>query len=211
LTKKKTQAAPGKPVKVFDPHNVNAKTLGDVLGMSQTAVAHLRRGGTFKTNGKQGKYDLFNCVPLYIQSIKTSGVGEASERLKIAQRKKIELQNDVSAGLLVKVATVAALLNESAAGFLGVWRAIPRRISGKLATMSNAKACRELLENESDNARFELSAPIRKFYIDRGEALPDILADTLNGQQKETPKPRAVGRRKQNSTKRKRRTRPVEK
>lgn len=146
-----------------------------------------------------------------MQSIKTSGTAEAGERLKIAQRRKLELQNDKAAGLVVPLADVAAVINSSAAGFLAAWRAIPRRLAGKLAALKSANACRELLEDESASARLELSAPIRKFYIDRGEALPDILTDTFDAGEAPAPKPRAVGRRKPNSAKRKRRTRKVAK
>ncbi len=174
-------------------------------------MLRLKQGGTFSQNGKQGRYDLFECVPRYVQSIKTSGTAEAGERLKIAQRRKIEQQNDTAAGLLVPLGDVAGALNESAAGFLAAWRAIPRRISGKLANLKGAKACRELLERESAKARTELFAPLRKFYADRGEALPDILADTFDVGEAPAPKPRTVGRRKPRVAKRKRRTRPVAK
>jgi hypothetical protein len=146
-----------------------------------------------------------------VQSIKTSGTAEAGERLKIAQRKKIEHQNRIANALVIDVSEVAALVNAAAAAFISAWRTIPRRIAGELATIDDAKACRELLENESSNARLELSAPIRKFYIDRGEALPNILADTFDGKQAPAKKPRAVGKRKPSVAKGKRRTRPVAK
>jgi len=218
LTKKKANGKAPKPApakaaspKAFNPRDVSGQTLADVLGLTRQAVLLQKQKGTFSQIGKRGRYDLFECVPRYVQSIKTSGTAEAGERLKIAQRRKIEQQNDKTAGLVVPIADVAAALNASASGFLSAWRAIPRRVAGKLARLKDAKACRELLENESANARLELSAPVRKFYIDRGEALPDILANTFDAGEAPAPKPRAVGRRKPNSAKGKRRTRPVEK
>jgi len=208
VKKKTTQA---KPAKAFDPHNVSGEVLGEILGMTRQQVAALFRARTIPQNGKRGKYDLFTAVSLYVQSIKTSGTAEAGERLKIEQRRKIKLQNDVAAGLLVPIATIAAVIQESAASFLATWKAIPRRIAAELANESTPAGCRKLLETESDHARNELAGPIRKFYVDRGEALPDILADTLNGKQAPAAKPGAMGKRKQNSAKGKRRTRPVEK
>jgi len=205
------KAAPAKAAKPFDPHDISGEMLGNVLGLTRQRILHLKQNGTFNQNGKRGRYDIFECVPRYVQSIKTSGTAEAGERLKIAQRKKIEQQNDTAAGLLVPLADVAGTLNESVAGFLSAWRALPRRIAGKLAVLKDAKRCRELLENEAAKARLELFAPIRKFYTDRGEALPDILADTFDVSEAPAPKPRKVGRRKPDSAKRKRRTRPVAK
>lgn len=211
MKKETPKAAPAKAAKPFDPHNVGGQTLADVLGLNRRQVTNLYQQRTIAQNGKRGRYDLFECVPRYVQSIKTSGTAEAGERLKIAQRKKIEQQNDTAAGLLVPLADVAGTLNESVAGFLAAWRALPRRIAGKLAVLKDAKRCRELIENEAAKARLELFAPIRKFYADRGEALPDILADTFDVSEAPAPKPRKVGRRKPNSAKRKRRTRPVAK
>ena len=204
-------AAPDKAAKPFDPHDVSGQMLADVLGLTRQRILHLKQNGTIAQNGKRGRYDIFECVPRYVQSIKTSGTAEAGERLKIAQRKKIEQQNDTAAGLVVPIGDVAGTLNESAAAFLAAWRALPRRIAGKLAALKSEKRCRELIENEAAKARLELFTPLRKFYTDRGEALPDILAATFDAGEAPAPKSRKVGRRKSNSAKRKRRTRAVAK
>lgn len=211
MKKETPKAAPAKAAKSFDPHDVSGQMLADVLGLTRQRILHLKQNGTFAQNGTRGRYDIFECVPRYVQSIKTSGTAEAGERLKIAQRRKLELQNDTAVGLLVPIADLAGTLNESAAGFLAAWRAIPRRIAGNLAVLKDAKRCRELLEHEAAKARLELFAPIRKFYTDRGEALPDILADTFDVGKASTSKPRTVGRRKPCAAKRKRRTRAVAK
>ena len=211
MKKETPKAAPTKAAKPFDPHDVNGETLGEVLGLSRMQVLRLKQGGTFSQNGKQGRYDIFECVPRYVQSIKTSGTAEAGERLKIAQRRKLDQQNDAAAGLVVPLSAVAGILNESAAGFLSAWRALPRRIASKLALLRDAKACRELIEHEAAKARLELFTPLRKFYSDRGEALPDILAATFDIGKAPAPKPRKVGRRKPRVAKRKRRTRTVAK
>ena len=205
------KAAPAKAAKAFDQHDVSSQTLADLLGLTRQRILHLKQNGTITQNGKRGRYDIFECVPRYVQSIKTSGTAEAGERLKIAQRRKLDQQNDAAAGLVVPLADVAGVLNESAAGFLAAWRALPRRIASKLALLKDAKRCRELIEHESAKARLELFTPLRKFYTDRGETLPDILAATFDVSEAPAPKPRKVGRRKPNSAKRKRRTRAVAK
>lgn len=205
------KAAPAKAAKPFDQHDVSGETLADLLGLSRMQVLRLKQGGTITQNGKQGRYDIFECVPRYVQSIKTSGTAEAGERLKIAQRKKIEQQNEAAAGLVIPIGDVAGILNASAAGFLSAWRALPRRVASKLALLRDAKACRELIEDESSKSRLELFTPIRKFYRDRGATLPDVLAATFDVSETPAPKPRKVGRRKPNSAKRKRRTRAVAK
>ncbi len=205
------KAAPDKAAKPFDPRNASGQVLADMLGLNRRQVTNLYQQRTITQNGNRGKYDLFDAVPKYVQSIKTSGTAEAGERLKIAQRKKIEQQNEAAAGLVVPLADVAGILNASAAAFLSAWRALPRRISGKLANLRSEKRCRELIENESAKARLELFTPLRKFYIDRGETLPDILTATFDVGKAPAPKPRKVGRRKPRVAKRKRRTRTVAK
>lgn len=211
MKKETPKAAPAKDVKPFEPRDVSGETLADMLGLNRRQVTNLYQQRTITQNGKRGRYDLFECVPRYVQSIKTSGTAEAGERLKIAQRRKLDQQNDAAAGLVVPLADVAGILNASAAGFLAAWRALPRRIAGKLAVLRDAKACRELIEHESAKSRLELFTPLRKFYRDRGETLPDILTDTFDVGEAPAPKPRKVGRRKPNSAKRKRRTRAVAK
>lgn len=211
MKKETPKPAPAKAAKPFDPRDVSGQVLADMLGLNRRQVTNLYQQRTITQNGKRGHYDLFECVPRYVQSIKTSGTAEAGERLKIAQRKKIEQQNDTAAGLLVPLGDVAGTINESAAGFLAAWRALPRRIAGKLAVLRDAKACRELIEHESSKSRLELFTPIRKFYRDRGQALPDVLATTFDVSEAPAPKSRKVGRRKPNSAKRKRRTRAVAK
>ncbi len=205
------KAAPVKAAKAFDQHDVSGQTLADLLGLTRQRILHLKQNGTIAQNGKRGRYDIFECVPRYVQSIKTSGTAEAGERLKIAQRKKIEQQNEAAAALVVPLADVAGILNASASGFLAAWKALPRRIAGKLAVLRDAKACRELIEDESAKSRLELFTPMRKFYRDRGASLPDVLAATFDDSEAPAPKPRKVGRRKPNSAKRKRRTRAVAK
>lgn len=205
------KAAPAKAAKPFDPHDASGQVLADMLGLNRRQVTNLYQQRTITQNGKRGRYDLFECVPRYVQSIKTSGTAEAGERLKIAQRKKIEQQNEAAAALVVPLADVAGILNASAAGFLAAWRALPRRIASKLALLRDAKACRELIEHESAKSRLELFTPMRKFYRDRGQDLPDVLATTFDVSEAPAPKPRKVGRRKPNSAKRKRRTRAVAK
>lgn len=205
------QAAPAKAVKPFDPRDVSGQVLADILGLNRRQVTNLHQARAITQNGKRGRYDLFECVPRYVQSIKTSGTAEAGERLKVAQRKKIEAQNEAAAALVVPLADVAGILNASASGFLAAWKALPRRIAGKLAVLRDAKACRELIEDESSKSRLELFTPMRKFYRDRGASLPDVLAATFDISETPAPKSRKVGRRKPNPAKRKRRTRAVAK
>lgn len=211
MKKETPKAKPAKAAKAFDQHDVSGQTLADLLGLTRQRILHLKQNGTITQNGKRGRYDIFECVPRYVQSIKTSGTAEAGERLKIAQRKKIEQHNDRVSGLVVPIGDVAGILNASAAGFLAAWRALPRRIAGKLAVLKDANACRKLIENESSKSRLELFTPIRKFYRDRGETLPDVLTATFDVGETPAPKSRKVGRRKPRVAKRKRRTRAVAK
>lgn len=197
------KAAPAK-AKAFNPYDCSGAQLGEVLGLTQQQVLRLFKARTIPQNGKSGRYDIFKAVPQYVQSIKTSGTAEAGERLKIEQRRKLKLQNDTAAGILVPLADIASVINQAAAGFLATWKSIPRRVAAKLAATDDSATVREILENESSNARAELAAPIRKFYVDRKQALPDFLADTLDGKQATPAKPGTVGRRKPRAAKRKR-------
>lgn len=202
---------PAAKPKPFDPENCSTKDLARVLGINADKVSVLYRQRTILQNGKRGKYNLFDAVPKYLESIRTSGTAEAGERLKLAQRRKIEIQNDKAEGKLVDVDDVAATLGAAAAGFMSVWRAIPRRTAAALSTFTTEKQCRELLENENEHAREQLAEPIREFYAERGQALPDVVANSFSNKPTPAAKPRAMGKRKPNSAKGKRRTRPVAK
>ena len=167
----------------IDPANVGADLVAEILGINKREVSALRAKGKIPGNGKRGKYNLHECCLPYVAALRTSGTAEAAELLKVEQRKKLEIQNQRAAGELVKLDEIADVLNQGAAAFMHAWRAIPRRIASELHTAKSAAECRAIVEREADYAREQLAAPIRKFYVDSGQDLPPVLADTLNGKQ----------------------------
>ena len=187
---------PAKP-KAFNPNSCSAEQLGEVLGLTRQAVNRLFKARTIPNNGKRGKYDIFTAVPQYIQSIKTSGAAEAGERLKIQQERKLKLQNDEAAGLLVKVEDAAQALNEAVAAYLSSHKSIPRRVAAKLSALDDPAAIREILEDESSNARNEIIGRVKLFFKSRNRK---DLADSITGDAEHVKAPAAksgtVGKRK---------------
>ncbi|MBT5220536.1 MAG: hypothetical protein HOM16_13815 [Woeseia sp.] len=185
----------------IDPKNVDSQFLATVLGVTPTAVSQLRKRQVITGNGRRGKYDLTEVVPRYLESIRTGGTAEASELLKIAQRRKLDIANDKAEGQLVSVTDVATLLNIAATNFLTCWGSIPRRVAVELSKANSAKVCREILEIESDSAREQFAAPIIQYFIDSGQELPDCLTETLSDTDGSFGKPRLIVKRKRNKAK----------
>ena len=77
----------------IDPTNVSSKFLAALLGVTASGLSKLYGERVVTQTGRRGKYDITEQVPRYIQSIKSSGTAEAGARLKVAQREKLEIEN----------------------------------------------------------------------------------------------------------------------
>ncbi len=74
----------------IDPTNVSSKFLAALLGMTVSGLSKLYGERVLTQNGRRGKYDITEQVPIYIQSIKSSGTVEAGAKLKIQQERKLK-------------------------------------------------------------------------------------------------------------------------
>jgi hypothetical protein len=166
-------------------------------------------------NGRRGKYDLFDAVPKYIQSIRTSGTAEAGERLKIQQERKLKIANDLAAGSLVKIDDAAEVFRQACITWRAGASALPRRLATELANISDAAKIRELLVHEIDELYGEFEKGIReRFGADAVTAIENPAPTKsrrkrVKASPKKTPGP--MGGRKSNPTPRKRRTRKMAK
>ncbi len=191
--------------------DVRTKDLAEVLGMTQPATSKLYAQRVILQNGKRGRYDLFDTVPRYIQSIRSSGTAEAGARLKIAQRQKLEIENQRVRGELVKIDDAAEVFRAACISWRAGASAIPRRLATELSNTKSAAACRELLVNEFAALFVEFEKPLREYFGDALD-LPTPGKSRTNGATPAAKKvPRRMGGRKPNTTARKRRTRKMAK
>jgi len=191
--------------------NVTTTVLASLLGITQPATSKLYQQRTILQNGKRGRYDLFDAIPRYIQSIRTSGTAEAGEKLKIQQERKLKIANDQAAGELVKIADAAEVFRASTLSWRSGASALPRRLATELSNQGDAAICRELLANEIDALYDEWEKPLREYF---GDAWNSVTPDTPGGGRVKTSrkkKPGRVGGRKSNTPARKRRTRKMAK
>lgn len=195
----------------IDPDCVSSKFLAEVLGMNAKQVGELYAARIIKQNGKRGKYKITEAVPAYIASIRTSGTAEASAKLKIQQERKLAIQNDQAAGLLVRIGDAAEALRVGCLAWRAGAAALPRRVATKFANTTSANTIRQALTHELNELCRDFEKPIAAFVSKRGH--PFTVVSTRNNGDKATARktPRRVGKRKPNSARRKRGTRKVAK
>lgn len=196
---------------LIDPTNVPTSFLADVLGVAASYVSTLFSKRVIAQNGKRGRYDLTDAVPMYIQSIRTSGTAEAGEKLKIQQERKLRIQNDQSSGALVKIADAAEVYRQACLSWRAGASALPRRLATELSNTKSAAACRELLVHEIDDLFTEFEKPLREYFGDVWRSDQSATPRDSSVTPVAKKKPRRVGGRKSNPTSRKRGTRKVAK
>ena len=191
--------------------NCPTGVLAELLGMTQAVVSRLYQTRVIIQNGRRGKYDLFDTIPKYIQSIRTSGTAEAGEKLKIQQERKLRIANDVAAGALVKVGDAAEVFRASTLSWRAGASALPRRLATELSNQGDAGKVREILANEIDDLFKEWEKPLREYFGDAWDSGPAITPRRDRPKTVRKKVPGRMGGRKQNPTSGKRRTRKVAK
>lgn len=191
--------------------NVATGVLAELLGLTQPAVSKLYQERVITQNGRRGKYDLFETIPKYIQSIRTSGTAEAGARLKVQQERKLRIANDVAAGELVKIDDAAEVLRAASISWRAGAGAIPRRLATELSNTADAAVCRELIANELDALFDEWEKPLREYFGDAWNNATSVSAsgDGVTPSAEKDAGP--MGGRKQNPARRKRGTRKMAK
>ncbi len=197
---------------IVDPTNVPTKFLAKTLGLSVVRISQMFADGTLKQNGKgRGKYDLFEAVSAYVEKYRQGGTASAKTKLAIQQERKLRLLNDREAGTLVPI-------DDAADAFLRgclVWRsgasALPRRLANRLTNAKRAADVRAILTVELDGLLSEFEKPLQDYFHDAGHSFTVVRAGP-NGASPAAPKdPGPVGKRRKNTTARKRGTRKVSK
>lgn len=196
---------------LIDPTNVQSQFLADCLAMTPQAVSKLASERIIKTNGRRGKYNLTEAIPQYIASIRGSGAAEAKAKLAVQQERKLRLQNDASAGRLVKVEDAAEVFRVYCLTWRAGASALPRRVAQQLSNLSEPSVIQRLLQDEFTNLFTEMEHGLREYFGSRGQdfSLTDTGANVEDTPAEKNARP--VGRRKKSTSTRKRGTRKVAK
>ena len=149
-----------------------------------------------------GKYDLIGCVRGYVtflrKSVEQQGSGTSNADLKQSrtdllkmQQKNAELAYQQKTGELIPVQDLQDVVNEGTAIFVGQKRSMGSRLAGKLAGMTDPTKILKLLNSENDKI---LNATADKLHsLSRG-----VVKRRANRKTAAKPKPKRVGKRKQN-------------
>lgn len=197
---------------LIDPHNVTGVFLGKILGLSAVHVSRLSSEGVIKQNGKgQAKYDLTEAVPMYIEKKSRSGTASAKARLAVQQERKLRLLNDREAGTVVALDDAADALLRCCL----VWRsgaaALPRRLATKLSHTKRAADIRRILTEELGELLDEFTKPLDEYLNDAGYVGKVVTPRLKRPATAARKNARPVGKRRKNTTARKRGTRKVSK
>lgn len=187
----------------------SASQFADLVGVSaQTLVVWMdagmpsRRG---KGKGHPSTIDIKKALPWVIS--RREPPGSERERLAKEQADKVALENSVKRGELIYADQVADALSRLAADLAARHDALPGRVAGELAGLSDPAAIRARLLDET--------RAIRTAFADATDQLADALGSDEDGgvDPASAPKKGAarVGRRKPRAAARKRRARPVSK
>ena len=196
---------------LIDPTNVASNYIAKVCGITAQQVSNLRASRTLRTNGKRGRYSLTDAVPQYIDSIRTAGGAEAKQKLAIQQERKLRLANDKAAGELVKIADAAEVYRQACLAWRAGSNALPRRLANQLSNESNPALIQKLLSNEFAELFTNMVGPLQEYFDKSGVAFDIIETRPSIPTPAPKKKPRPVGRRKKNTTNRKRRAGKVAK
>jgi len=137
--------------KDIDPTNVSSMYLAEVLGVTRDAVSKLYAAKVIKQNGiARGKYNLSDAVTAYSKYLRDNKGSDVATKLKLAQTRKLEIQNDKSAIELIDIQQAKAAFGHAA--FL--WRcgaaALPKRVAPYIAKTTSVRKIREVLKQELD-------------------------------------------------------------
>lgn len=194
--------------------------MADLLGISVANLKH--HEDHLPYHDQRGNRRLYNdtkTVQAYINMLKAGHSEEntvAGRKLKLVkqQERKLRLQNDTTAGILMKSDDSIHQLQEVVAIMRAGADALPGRVAQQLSGMSKPSEVRGLLEQELDEIFAMAEAALRSHREAIGlggeSGGEEATADSADGTGSTTKKvSRRVGGRKSNSTKGKRGTRKV--
>ena len=191
--------------------DISTNDLSILLGLARPVVSKLYANRTIKQNGRRGKYDATEAIPQYLESIRTSGAAEAGQKLKVQQERKLRLANDKAAGSLVQVEDAAEAFRQYCLAWRAGANALPRRLANELSNESNPALIQKLIANEFAELFETMEQPLRTYFADAGQTFEVVPAGSNGLDPAPKKKPRRMGRRKKNTTARKRLTRKVAK
>ena len=200
-----------KEKKLIDPDNVTSVFVAELLAMTPHAVSRLSTQKTLTTNGRRGRYRLVDAIPQYISSIRGSSKADADARLKVQQERKLRIANDTAAGELVKINDAAEAYRQACLAWRAGANALPRRLATLLANTNDPAEIQRMLTNEFAELFYTMETPLREYFVNAGVAFEIVPAGPTSVSAPAKKKPRPVGRRKKNTTARKRRAGKVAK
>ena len=189
---------------LIDPGNVESKFLAECLGMTAQGVSRLGTERIIRTNGRRGRYELTTAIPMYLSSLRGTGAAEAKAKFAVQQERKLRLANDKEAAKLVPIEQAA----EAFRAYCLAWRAgasaLPRRLATQLSNESNPAVIQKALNHEFAELFTQMENGLSEYFAANEYAF--AVVDTGASVKSAAPgkKPRPVGRRKKNTTVRKR-------
>ena len=190
---------------------VSQTVVAKVLNISTQTITSLTRKGIFTrhpdSTDKASRYNLPQTVKAYLEYSRgdgEKGVQGSRSKLVLQQTKKLELQNRKAAGELVSVDEAKKVFSEFANTLRTGMFSLPGRLAAQLAGQSKPNIIRTIIHEEITDAFAESQRIIRAFKPDKPEAVGGNAAGIPDPKSAAKKKPGSMGKRKQNSTKRKR-------
>ena len=196
---------------LIDPGNVSTVYLAELLALTTQSISNLASTRVIRTNGRRGKYDLLHAIPAYIGSLRGSGPAEAKAKYAVQQERKLRLQNDQVAGSVVKISDAAEVYRQGCLAWRAGANALPRRLATMLANEDDPAKIQRLLVREFSELFTTMEKPLSEYFDNAGVPFQVVDAGASGASTPAETVARPMGRRKKNTTVRKRRTGAVAK
>lgn len=196
---------------LIDPGNVSSTYLAELLALTTQSISNLAATRVIRTNGRRGKYDLTHAIPAYVGSLRGSGPAEAKAKYAVQQERKLRLQNDLVAGAVVKIGDAAEVYRQGCLAWRAGANALPRRLATMLANEDDPAKIQRLLVREFSELFGTMEKPLREYFDNAGVPFQVVDAGASSVSAAAETVARPMGRRKKNTTVRKRRTGKVAK
>jgi len=132
----------------IDPTNVSSNYLAEVLGITRHGVSKLYAAKVIKQNGiARGKYNLADAVTAYSKYLRDNKGSDVATKLKLAQTRKLEIQNDKTENALVKIEDAAQAYRVGCLYWRALMAELPKRLAPRIAKANDPEEIRELLRD----------------------------------------------------------------
>lgn len=169
---------------IKDTANVRRCDVIDLLGISEAQFQRLKKAGVFSANPGHA-YDLKSVIKAWAQyhadGHSPGNTAEEKRKLTIAQRQRIELDMRQRRGELVPLADAQAAFTQAMVLVAGQLDALPGRVAGELAGLSDPALVRASLFDETRRIRDAAAHVLEDFATDSAGGGGDGTTATEDG------------------------------